>query len=234
MWATTAWPRRDAAEHAAGVVGEEAIRRDFVAVLGALLPRGLHAVADFHALDGVEPHQRVGEVGVELVVQRLAPAGRHVLGHHADPGADRVARFAQRVHVVLELRHDGGAGREEGVVVDLVPRLEGNVDRAERAHVAADHDAVFFSQPLLGDGAGADDGRGQPCRRAPAAARVAEAVFLRVGVVGVAGAEGLDDVAVVLAALVLVADQERDRRAGRSCLHRGRIGFPPCRIRGAG
>ena len=123
-----------------------------------------------------------------------------------------------------------GAGREEGVVVDLVPRLERQVDRAERAHVAANDDAVFFVQPFLGDGAGADDGRGQPRRRASAAARVAEAVFLRVGVVGVAGAEGLGDVAVVLAALVFVADQQRDRRAGGlAFVHAGedfhRIGF---------
>ena len=36
---------------------------------------------------------------------------------------------------------------------------------------------------------------------------VAETVLLRIGVVGVAWAEGLGDVAVVLAALILVTDQ---------------------------
>src|SRR5471032_2064313 len=51
-----------------------------------------------------------------------------------------------------------------------------------------------------------------------------------VGVVGVAGTEALGDVAVILAALVLVADQQRDRRAGgdalvhaRQYLHRVRL-----------
>src|ERR1700744_5511109 len=49
---------------------------------------------------------------------------------------------------------------------------------------------------------------------APAAARIAQAVLAPVGVVGVAGAEGVEDVAVVLAALVGVANEQRDRRAG--------------------
>ena len=44
--------------------------------------------------------------------------------------------------------------------------------------------------------------------------RVAQPVLAPVGVVGVAGAEGVEDVAVVLAALVLIADQQADRRAG--------------------
>ena len=43
---------------------------------------------------------------------------------------------------------------------------------------------------------------------------IAQAVLLQVGVVGVARAEGLRDLAVVLAALVGVADQQADRRAG--------------------
>src|SRR5690606_8181951 len=50
------------------------------------------------------------------------------------------------------------------------------------------------------------------------AARVANAVLLPVGVVGVAGAELRGDVRVVLAALVGVADQQRDRGAGGAAL----------------
>ena len=72
----------------------------------------------------------------------------------------------------------------------------------------------FCAQPLLGDGAGGHHRRRQPRRGAAAAARIAQAVLLQVGVVGVAGAEGLRDLAVVLAALVGVADQQADRRAG--------------------
>ena len=70
----------------------------------------------------------------------------------------------------------------------------------------------MLGQPFFGDGAGTDDGGCQPRRRAAAAARIACAEFLRVRVVGVAGAEGLADVAVVLAALVFVANQQPNRR----------------------
>ena len=56
-------------------------------------------------------------------------------------------------------------------------------------------------------------------RRLPAAAAVvADAVLLPVGVVGVPGTERVGDARVILAALILVADQERDRRAGRPAL----------------
>ena len=49
---------------------------------------------------------------------------------------------------------------------------------------------------------------------APAAAIVADAVLVPIGVVGMAGTEGIDDAAVILAALVLVADDEADGCAG--------------------
>ena len=67
-----------------------------------------------------------------------------------------------------------------------------------------------------GDSCGARSHRGRrhARRRTPAAARVAQAVLVPVGVVGMAGAKALGDVAVVLAALVGVADQQGNRRAG--------------------
>ena len=74
------------------------------------------------------------------------------------------------------------------------------------------------AQPLARHRAGRHRGRRQPRRRAPAATRVAQAVLAPVGVVGMAGAEGVEDVAVVLAALVGVADQQADRRAGGQAL----------------
>jgi hypothetical protein len=53
--------------------------REFVAVFAATLRHDTEAVADLDALDGVEAHHRVGDVGVELVVQRLAQAHRHAV-----------------------------------------------------------------------------------------------------------------------------------------------------------
>ena len=58
-------PGRDAAEDAAGVVGQEALRRHLVGVLGARLRDAGEAGADLDALDRVDAHHRVREVGVE-------------------------------------------------------------------------------------------------------------------------------------------------------------------------
>ncbi len=99
---------RDAAEDAAGVVGEEA-RAAVVAgahLVGVLLAGQLgggEAVADLDALDGVDAHQRGGDLGVELAVDRRAPAGGHALGDDLDHRADRGAGLADRVEIVREL-----------------------------------------------------------------------------------------------------------------------------------
>jgi hypothetical protein len=94
--------------------------------------------------------------------------------------------------------------------------FERDLDLADLRHVAAEARAVLRGEPLARHRAGTDHRRGQPRRRAPAAARVAQAVLLQVGVVGVPGTEARGDLRVVLAALVLVAHEERDRRSRRA------------------
>ena len=94
------------------------------------------------------------------------------------------------------------------------PVLEADGQLAQVRHAAGKAGAALLAQPLACHRAGGHGGRGQACRGSAAAARVAQAVLLPVGVVGVTGAKALRDVAVVLAALVLVADQQADRRAG--------------------
>ncbi len=74
--------------------------------------------------------------------------------------------------------------------------------------------AVTLLEPLLGDDASGHTHGGFARRRTTAAARIANAVLLPIGVVRMAGTELLGDVAVVLAALISVADQQADRRAG--------------------
>ena len=59
-------------------------------------------------------------------------------------------------------------------------------------------------------------------RGAAAAAIVAQAVFLLVGVVGVAGPEAVLDLLVVARALILVLDEQPDRRAGGLALEHAR------------
>src|SRR5690606_1988276 len=77
---------------------------------------------------------------------------------------------------------------------------------------------AVLRQPILRHHGRGNPHRGLARRGAPAAARVADAVLLPVGVVGVAGAELARDRAVVLAALVGVAHQQRDRGAGGDAL----------------
>src|SRR5205085_739158 len=84
----------------------------------------------------------------------------------------------------------------------------------ELGEITSDLDAVLLAQPLLRDGTGGYGRSGEPCRRAPSSARIADAVLAQVRVVGVPGPEARGDLRVVLAALVDVADQQRDGRAG--------------------
>ena len=179
----------------------------------ALVRHAGKAVADLHALDGVQPHHRLGDVGVQPVVDGLAQPHGHVLGRHAQPRAARIARLAQRVHVVLD-RADVSHRGKKRVVDHMVPAIKADGQLAHLCHAATKGGAVALVQPLARHRAGGDGGRGQARGRAAAAARVAHAELAPVGVVGVAWAEGLGDVAIVLAALVGVADQQANRRAG--------------------
>jgi hypothetical protein len=157
----------------------------------------------------------VGDVGVELVVERLADADRNAARHDVDARAAAVAELAQLIDVRLDACDVAGVGGEEGVLGDVLPALERNRDVADRGEVAGKRGPAVLAQPFLGDRRRADRRCRQPCRRATTAARVAQAVFVVVRVVGVAGPERIEQVRVVLAALVGVADQERDRRPGR-------------------
>ena len=83
----------DAAEDAAGLVGEE---RDVTVLHPHLVGIGFagelgrtHAGADLDALHRVDAHHRLGEIGVQLVVDRIAEAGGNAGRDHLDHGADR-------------------------------------------------------------------------------------------------------------------------------------------------
>ncbi|MNV16136.1 hypothetical protein D3C71_1068900 [compost metagenome] len=133
-------------------------------MLGAALRNAVKARADGHALDGVQPHHHVRDVGVQAVVDGFAPARGQVFGHDFNARADGIAIAAQLVHIGFQFRHDLGVGCVEGVVGHFVPGQERDGHRAQLAHVAAHLDAVLLGQPLLGDGARRDRGRRQAGR----------------------------------------------------------------------
>src|SRR5262249_21991310 len=129
-------------------------------------------------------------------------------------GAGGVPRLAHAVEIFAPAPRRLRVGAPEGVLLDLLPAPGGAVD-GMRSHLhqraADDH---LRPEDLACDGAGGDAARRLARRGAAAAAIVADAVFLPVGVVGVARPEAVLDRAVVLRALVDIVDDERDRRAG--------------------
>ena len=102
----------------------------------------------------------------------------------------------------------------------MVPALKANRHVANLGHAAHEGGAKFFFEPLFGHSPSSHHGGCQARGRAAAATWVTQAVFAPVGVVGVTGTEGLQDVAVVLAALVGVVDQQANWGAsGQALVH---------------
>src|SRR4051812_35086612 len=176
-------PGGDAAENAAVVVADEALRRHLVAVLAALLRDRAEPGADLHAFHRVDRHHRAGDVGIEPAIDRLAPADRHALRDHVDARAARVAALAQLVNDLFQLGNTLRIGRKERIAIHFVPRLERDLGLPQRSEIAPHRDAVFFLQPLLRDRARRDAHHGLARRGAAAAACVADAVFLPIGIV---------------------------------------------------
>src|SRR5882757_4216096 len=172
------------------------------------------AVADLDALHGIDAHQALGEIGVELVVDRIAETHGNARGHDRD---DRAAGRAALAHVV-EIAFPGlprlPVGTPEGIVAGRIPIPFAAVDLlgAELDHGAAHFHAV--PQDLARDSAGRDPHRRLARRLAAAAAIVAHAVFLEIGIVGMGRPETVLDLGVVAAALVDIVDVKGDRRAG--------------------
>ena len=196
----------DAAEDAAGVVGQEALRGEFVAVFAAALDDAAEARADFHAFDGVDAHHGVGDFGIEAVENGFAQADGDVGGFDMQFRADGIQRFAHAVHIVFQLGDLALVGGEEGILGNVFVAFKLNFFFADLGNVGGDFRAEFFFQPFFGDGAGGNAGGGFAGGASAAAAVVARAVFVPVGIVGMTGAEAGGDVAVVFAALVGIAD----------------------------
>ena len=182
-----------------------------------------------------------GQVGFDFVEDRLAQAGGNVAGHNLGRSADGVPLAPQ----VLDEGHHPGGGRRVGTADDV--RLAageffdlferdgfgvGDVghDVAHLFHVADDAAPEGAGNQLFGDDAGGHaDGRFAGARAA-AAAIIAEAVLGVVRVVGVSGAIDVLDVFVVAAALVLVADEDGEARAGGAPLEQSGKDFRLIRL----
>ena len=210
---------RDAAENAAGIVRQKrdlaVLHAHLVAVLLAAQRGRGEPGADLDTLDRVDRHHRAGEIAVELVVDRLAEPGRNAARDDLDDRAGRRAGLAHAVEIIGPAQRRRGVRAPERVVLDRPPIPGGAVDRVRPDLHQRAADRHVGAEDLARHRAGGDARGGLARRGAAAAAIVADAVFFPIGVVGVAGAEAVGDVAVVLRALVDVLDHQLDRRAGR-------------------
>ena len=107
------------------MIAGESIRRGRITVYAATLRNTGKTITNFHALDGIQPHQSMRDVGVEPVVNRFTQTHRHVARHHAQLRAATVTGLAQVVHIGFQHTHIG-AGSKERVVGDMLPILERN------------------------------------------------------------------------------------------------------------
>ena len=101
------------------------MRRGRITMHAAALRNTGKTITNFHALDGIQPHQSMRDVGVEPVVNRFTQTHRHVARHHAQLRAATVTGLAQVVHIGFQHTHIG-AGSKERVVGDMLPILERN------------------------------------------------------------------------------------------------------------
>ena len=200
------------------MVAEEPLRGDLVPVLGPLLLDRGEPGPDLDPLDGVDPHQGGGELGVELSIDRLPEPARDPGRPHRDPRPDGVPLLAKRVHEAFELGHELRVGREEGVAVHLVEVDAGRPERPELREPPPHRAPEAFAKVLLRDRPRRDPHRGLAGRGPAAAPIVPDPVLGEVGIVRVRGPEHVADAGVVAGPRVGVLDEERDRGSGGGAL----------------
>ena len=152
--------------------------------------------------------------GIEPVINGVTPADRHTACHHVDARATALTRFAKRIHIGFKRRNHAGIRGKKRIFVNRVPAFKRDFDFAQLREMAAYHHPKFFIEPLSRHRARRNARRGQARGRTPTTAMVANAELLQIGVIGVARTEAPGNIAVILAALIFVADQQRNRRAG--------------------
>ena len=180
---------------------------------------GGEALADLDALHRVDRHQRRGDLGIELAVDRRAQAGRDAFGHHLDHRAGRGTGLAHLGQVALPTAsRSAGSGQKNGLSSTASQSQRARSMRCGPICTSAPRMRTAVAQHLARHAAGGDAHRGLARRGPAAAAIVADAVFQLVGQVGVAWPELRGDRRVVARALVDVVDLHGDRRAGGQAL----------------
>ena len=204
----------DPAENPACVVRTEACGCHLVTMLGALLRHAGKAGADLHALGGVDAHERMGDIRIEAVEDGLSEPRGCSRCDHCNLGPDGVSLLAQVIHVLFEFRNLVGIGKEEGILFHLAPVVRVGADWPECRKVAVHLDPHAVFQILFCDGPCCNAHGGFPRRGTAAATVIPDTVFLKIGVIRMARTKTVSDIGIVLRTLVLVEDNQPDRRTG--------------------
>src|SRR3546814_4010719 len=91
----------------------------------------------------------MGNIGIQPVIDRLAPAHGNTLRYHGYPCTYRIPLCANTIKIGFELWHNGRAGRKKCILANRVPALKWNIDFAKLAHIATDDNAIALLQHFL-------------------------------------------------------------------------------------
>jgi hypothetical protein len=157
--------------------------------------------------------ERCGEIGIELAIDRGTKAGLHAFGDHFDHRPNGGTAFANAIEIIGIVIGFQRIGAEERIARHLIP-IPARTINLMRPHLhkrTANRNAI---QNLARNRASRDARRRLTRRRAPTAAIIADAIFHIIGIIGVSWAIAVFDVTIILAALIDILDQKRNRRAG--------------------
>ena len=154
--------------------------------------------ANLNTLHRVNAHQRMSQVRVQPVENRLTQAGRNALSDHIDTRTDGIALFAQGIHIGFHLRHLIGIRAEKRILVNLIPIDLLNADWSQLGEITPDRDAKTLLQKLPRDGTGGDPHRCLARRRSTSTPIIPNTVLVHVGIVGVGRTELLRDLRIIL------------------------------------
>ena len=187
---------------------------NFIAVFAAAKLHHLKTIANFHALHRINAHQRVRNVRIEAVKYRLTEPRRNAIGHHGYFRSDGVALFFQASHQFIERFNFLWIRTEERVLFNLFPIFDSQRNIPHLGQAAANHNPEFRGEEFLGNRSGSHAHSGFTGRGTTAAAIVAQAIFLFVGVVSVARAENVFNRAVILRTLIGILNQQTNAGPG--------------------
>ena len=120
--------------------------------------------------------------------------------------------FAQGFHVFFQ-RADIGYGGKEGIIRHMFPAFKGNRQFTDLGHARTKFHAEFFFQPFFRHRTRSHHRSRQTGTGTTTAARITPTILLVVGEIGMTGAEGVQDIAIVFATLIGVFNQQSDRRS---------------------